>query len=396
MTRRRPLAAALAVAIAGIGTGALTGASSASGAGRESPADRPGAPAVAPLDSSLAGAGATWADLAMGRLGQLTDRFWELFVLRSPSGRWSLVTPPGVADNGGLVSTAAAGSPLLAGFETSLKLGFSPLASSVSEGRSWRAGLLPRGLAQVPDAIAISRDRVLALLGGGSVVAGDGGLATWSDLVSARALAAQVPGRRCGISRLTAVAFSAAGSPLLGASCTASGTIGLFAQVRGGWRLVDVALPAGAVEGPTTVLRVGDAGHGPRALVAMNRAGRTALFVAGPESSGAAAWAASRPLELGAGARVVSCALTSSGGAFVLFTSGSSLHAEAVAGPGARWTPLPQPPAGTATLAFSAGGRVDALGVDGVKMTDYVLGRTAASWTRAQQLLVPLQYGSSG
>ena len=45
-----------------------------------------------------------WVDLAMGDLGQLANTFWQLIFLPAGHSRWSLVTPPGFADNGGLVS----------------------------------------------------------------------------------------------------------------------------------------------------------------------------------------------------------------------------------------------------------------------------------------------------
>ena len=95
-----------------------------------------------------------------------------------PAGasRWSLVTPPGVADNGGLVA-AGAGASLVVGFRPSQNLVFSPLATSTDAGRNWTPGLLDAGLADTPGAIAVGPSgRTLALLQDGTDRGGaDGG-----------------------------------------------------------------------------------------------------------------------------------------------------------------------------------------------------------------------------
>ena len=74
-------------------------------------------------------------------------------------GTWQVVTPPGVADNGGLVVSAGAGSSgLLAGIEPSQALLYSPTVAErrrrpvVVPGSSFQGGL-----AAVPDALAVGR-----------------------------------------------------------------------------------------------------------------------------------------------------------------------------------------------------------------------------------------------
>ena len=84
----------------------------------------------------------------MGGSAASKKNFWQLFVRPAGASRWSLVTPEGVADNGGLV--AAGGTSLLVGFRPSQDLAFSPLATSADTGRNWTPGLLDATLADVP------------------------------------------------------------------------------------------------------------------------------------------------------------------------------------------------------------------------------------------------------
>ena len=70
----------------------------------------PTAPALrvqtAPLPTSLVTAQGTWAVTVMGGSAADENNFWQLFVRPAGATRWSLVTPQGVADNGGLVAAA--------------------------------------------------------------------------------------------------------------------------------------------------------------------------------------------------------------------------------------------------------------------------------------------------
>ena len=127
-------------------------------------------PLTAPLSTSLVTAQGTWAVTVMGGR-DADDRFWQLFFRPATSGRWSLVTPQGVADNGGLVA-AGGGAYLVVGFRPSQNLVFSPLATSTDTGRNWTPGLLDAGLADTPGAIAVGPSgRTLALLRDGTIEA---------------------------------------------------------------------------------------------------------------------------------------------------------------------------------------------------------------------------------
>ena len=56
------------------------------------------------------------AIVAMGTLSDPINTFWQLFFRPNSTSRWTLATPPGVADNGGLVISPSplAGAAFLA------------------------------------------------------------------------------------------------------------------------------------------------------------------------------------------------------------------------------------------------------------------------------------------
>jgi hypothetical protein len=199
-----------------------------------------GPPALtAPLSTSLVTAQGAWAVAAMG--GRDTDdRFWQLFFRPATGGHWSLVTPQGVADNGGLVA-AGGGAYLVAGFRPSQNLAFSPLATSTDVGRNWTPGLLDAGLASTPGAIAVGPSgRTLALLQDGTIeaapTAGAAAAGQWSVLATLRALAASAQGRTCGLRGVNAVSFGAHENPMAAGSCVRPGVAGVFTDAGGTWR----------------------------------------------------------------------------------------------------------------------------------------------------------------
>ena len=102
-----------------------------------------------PLGTSLVTAQGTWAVAVMGGSAASHNNFWQLFVRPVGASRWSLVTPQGVADNGGLVA-AGASTSLTVGFRPSQNLTYSPLATSTDTGKNWTPGLLNADLADIP------------------------------------------------------------------------------------------------------------------------------------------------------------------------------------------------------------------------------------------------------
>ena len=97
--------------------------------------------AAPPLATSLAvPGGPSWAVVEMGGSSARHDNFWQLLARPAGAAHWALVTPPGVADNGGLVAASPGGLALVAGFNPSQDLTFSPLASTRDGGARWTPG----------------------------------------------------------------------------------------------------------------------------------------------------------------------------------------------------------------------------------------------------------------
>ena len=380
-----PLACTLALA-----AGTLTGCStSTSGTPPATDAGRTG-PAI-PLASSTVTASTTWATLAMGHLDDPLNTFWELLVLTGGPA-WQLATPPGVASNGGLAVAAQPGS-VLAGFGPSQDLQFSPLAHSADEGSSWDSGLLPAGLAPLPDALVEGTTDSLALLrtGGGAVVASTGDLSTWKPVTTARALARVPALSGCHITALTAVTLDGNGDALVGASCARGGRAGLFAPASTGWVSVGPGIP-GVSGGTVQVVRLDQTPAGTAALVSAGT-GATARLFGMWSTNGLRTWTVSdgRPL----GGALLSTGVTPTGG-FVIATGGDgAAPAASVITPTAvQWQALPPPPSGTTTVAATPAGGFDAMVP--VQSTLSVYGLSGQGWGRVQKLPVDIQYGSSG
>ena len=237
-------------------------------------------PLTAPLSTSLVTAQGAWAVAVMGG-PDAGNKFWQLFFRPATSGRWSLVTPQGVADNGGLVA-AGGGAYLVVGFRPSQNLAFSPLATSTDTGRNWTPGLLDAGLADTPGAIAVGPSgRTLALLQDGTIeaapTAGSAAAGRWAPLTTLKALAASAAGRACGLEGVTAVSFGPDENPMAAGSCARPGAAGVFTDAGGTWRSAGLALPAG---GRARVLGLTSLPGGNMALLAVSLPGGNSLFAA--------------------------------------------------------------------------------------------------------------------
>jgi hypothetical protein len=348
----------------------------------------PSPPSVtAPLSTSLVTAQGTFAVAVMGGSAAAHNDFWQLFVRPAGASRWSLVTPQGVADNGGLVAAGGSGS-LTVGFRPSQDLTFSPLAMSTDAGRTWTTGLLDAALADTPGAIAVSPSgRILALLQDGTIQAAPTASAAatgrWTELATSNALAASAPGRSCGLAGVNAISFGPNKNPMAAGGCMRPDVAGVFTDAGGTWRSAGLTLP-----GRGRVQALG---------LAATAGGNVALLAAG-DSLFAAWWNGTRWT---VSAPVTAATMTSGvvraigfgpgGGAWLLLANG---RAEAILGAGGSWRALPPVPAGTATLAPGPGGSYDALAVAGSKLTVWRL--TRGAWARLQVISVPIEYGSSG
>ena len=375
----------LALACAGLVAGCGSGSPRASGSGSRNGPVLPSAPAVTvPLSTSLVTAQGTWAIAVMGGSAGSANNFWQLFVRPAGASQWSLATPPGVADNGGLV---AAGTPasLVIGFRASQNLAFSPLATSTDTGKDWTPGLLDADLANDPGAIAVDPSgQALALLQDGTIkaapTAGAAATGQWSELTTRQALAASAAGRECGLQALEAVSFGPGKTPVAAGSCERPGVAGVFTDTSGTWQSAGLALPAAYRGDQAQVLGL-----------AATSGGNVALLLAGDSLlatwSNGTHWTVSAPVAVGA----VRASGFGTGGSTWLLLSGG--RAEAVSGTGGSWQSLPAVPAGTATLAPGPGGSYDALAVAGSKLTVWRL--TKGAWAQVQRINVPIEYGSS-
>ena len=341
-----------------------------------------------PLSTSLVTSQGTWAVTVMGGSAASENNFWQLFVRPAGASRWSLVTPGGVADNGGLVvASGTGGTSLLVGFRPNQDLAFSPLATSSDTGRNWTPGLLDAALADVPGAMAVAPSgRTLALLSDGSIeAAATAGAATagqWSRLTTLSALTATTPGRGCGLVAVNAVSFGPDNVPMAAGSCMRRGVAGVFAESGGGWQAAGPVLPTGFGGDQVQVLGL-----------TSTKEGNAALLLAGTDLlaawSDGGHWTVSGPVAAAGG--VSASGFGPGGSVWVLLGGG---RAETIGRPGSTWQALPPVPASTATLAQGTGSaRYDALAVAGSRLTVWQLG--TGTWTKAQVISVPIQYGSS-
>jgi hypothetical protein len=370
-------------------TAALAAAGCGSGsAGTAAVPPTPGVPVT--MVTARAGAGgAAWAVVEMGGAAAQHNNFWQLFTRGSARSGWKLSTPKGVADNGGLAVAERAAGQLVTGIVPSQHLTFSPLASTTDNGARWSAGLISGGLASLPGALAAAPDgRLLAILRGGTVQLSAPGGTGWAKLTGTAALAATPAGRSCGLTGLTAAAFSPSGQPVLAGQCSRPGIAGIFTLSGGSWRAATVS-PAGAL--PRAGLEVAGLARltaGDAAVLAAATPGGTTLIPAWSAGQGRP-WTLGAPLRLGS-AQLHSVSFSDGGGLAIV--SGAASGA-VLAGPGGSWRMLPALPAASVTLI--PGSRPQVLARSRTVLSAWQLG-AAGTWSRVQQVRVPIPFGSSG
>jgi hypothetical protein len=334
----------------------------------------------------------------MGKSDGQHDLFWQLFGYDSATSRWSLITPPGVADNGGLVFAEGQSASLLVGFGASQGLAFSPLALSNDRGADWTPGGLAEPLVTVPSAVALgTNSAALALVdrSGEEVLARAGSLTNWTTLVTEPNLADRAVGRACGVQSIGAIDIEPGGTTVIGASCRRSGVVGLFAKSPSGWGLVRLPVTGTSRAAAFTVLRITSAGNTTAALLSAIEGTTRNLFAAWA-SPPAGAWTLSAPLVLGNRDQIVASGVGTGGSEFVLLRSGSSTRAEVISGPTSVWRTLAPLPPGTATIATNPTGQLVALSVSDTRLTVWRQGSKGTSWQQEQSIAVPIVFGSSG
>jgi hypothetical protein len=178
-----------------------------------------------------------------------------------------------------------------------------------------------------------------------------------------------------------AASFGPDGNPVAAGGCARPGVAGVFTDAGGTWRSAGLALPGPLDRSPARVFGL-----------AADPGGNVALLAAGGSVLAAwrdgTRWTVSAPVAAGV---VRAFGFGGGGSAWLLLGGG---RAESIGGTGHPWQALPAVPAGTQVLAPGAGGGYEALAVGGSRLTIWQL--DGQSWVRAQQLTVPIQYGSSG
>ena len=371
---------------------ALTSAAGARAASA-APPDAPSARAAG-LEQTWETPQGTWAVVAMGRLESRLNTFWQLFFRPVGTTRWSLVTPPGVASNGGFSADPAAGQSgaVIAGFQPSKHLHYSPLAETTDRGRHWRAGILPSALVFAADAVAADSGTVLALVraDGGALVRADGSITRWSTVATVATLGSTAAGRACRVSALSAVVV-AGGTPEVGTDCAKPGAVGLFREVRGRW-VSSAPRLAGGGSSKLDVVRLWNDAGGTTALIEGRGAGKSSLVVAW-RTSPAGRWTVSAPVTFTGD--VLSTATGTGSSVAVVTSAGWRAHAvESIAGPDRRWRSTGRPPAGTQAVAFALGG-LEALAVHGGRASVWQLGASGRWHETSGRVTVPIAYGSS-
>lgn len=384
---------AMACLITASGTLAIdVGGPAASGAGPPIPSSL-----SVPLSAAVTTSTGSWAVVAMGQAGVPLNTFWELFFRAPGADSWNLVTPPDVADNGGLSISVAPSGEITAGFESSQLLRFSPLAVSADAGAKWTPALLPSSLLATPDALATSGDGGPAVAivrrSGQQVVVSSGPLLKWRSLAGSRGLA-NGAASHCNIDGLDAVAIGSSASPLVGTGCRGQGQVGVFSRVASHWKLVGPSLGGRLAGASTQILRLDTTAGALSALVAARTRGHTSLV--GMWRSAVGAWSPSEPLEMGSSQEVIGSSIGSNGDQIVLLsTQRSGGELEIAKGPGQPWSSLPSPPSGTVTVAYLPDGSANAFSVSGSHLKIFNLAAGQRTWTVLQSTIVPIAYGSS-
>jgi len=390
--------------LAGVLLGAtLLAGCTAAGHPRDRAQARPSLRILAPpatggvLTRSFSGAGGTWVVLPMGTTG--LNRFWEAFASADGGTRWRLVTPPGVADNGGLVM-ATDGGTLLAGFVPSQYLAFSPTLRTSTVGRSWgQPGILDGTLVANASALAVSKGDVLGVLGrdGGEIVAAGQQAATGRLITNAALLSRTDAGRACGLEAITGVAALPTATLVAGV-CARPGLTGLFEQRHGRWVLAGPNLPPPWRSRRVDVARLN--GDGATLTVLLQIATDRGSAVLGAWREGGSSWVETPPLAIRADGRVLATASRPNGSLALLVCDDRGRCEALETGPTTpRWRLLAPLPSGACALALPAAQGVTVFSVRGdtvvVRHLVEALGTSDARWVLVQTLHVPVPYGSS-
>jgi hypothetical protein len=334
----------------------------------------------------------------MGGPAAQHNNFWQLFARPAGGTVWKLVTPNGAASNGGLVTAVTGPDSLMAGIRPSQKLTFSPLAQTADAGAVWsQNNVLAAGLADVPGALAAGpAGRLLAITDSGDIDTSSGTGASWSRLTTRRALGGTPADLACGLTAVTAAAWTPAGEPMLGADCGKHGIAGIFIRSAGAWRAAAPRLPAALATDPVSVIGLDTAGTRTTVVLAVGTGSVTGV-VAAWSGDGGTTWTVSPELRTGPAAPAVSFGTDGSAALVLPGTHAGPGRGATIGWQSAGWQELPPLPAYTATIAVTPGGTPEALTARGAVLTVWQLPAAASvgHWKLAQTVHITIPYGSS-
>lgn len=348
-------------------------------------------PLRAPLATSLTTSQGTWVTLPMGRLDQPLNTFWQLFFLPEGGHKWSNHAGQlAVADNGGLLVAATGPRSVVVAIRPSNLLTFSALAST-TDGRAWApAPPIPGNVVSL-GATAPGHELALVQSKAGSQVLGSFSAGPpWRRLATLGTLAGAPGARACRPGSLSAVAFVGQ-TPVIGADCAGSGVAGVFIGHATAWRMVGPDLSSMSSCSGSQVLSMRGAGRALSALFSWSCPSGHVLVQGWLRAGGQ--WALSDAMRLVPTDQLVSVGPAPGDGQFLLYRTTTGDERLALVAPGGRWSHLAAPPSQTATVAFTADGRIDALAGKGTVMTDWEL--RPGGWHKQQVVHVDIVYGSS-
>jgi hypothetical protein len=347
-----------------------------------------------PVPTSVASVdGTSWAAVDMGGSAARFNNFWELFARPAGSTTWKLVTPAGVASNGGIATAATGPKSAATAFLPSQDLTFSPLSSTADGGTSWSPGapVMP-GLAKSPDSLAAGPGgKLLALTSAGQVDSATGLTSSWLRLTTEKSLAASPAGRACGLTGLTAVGWTPSGAAMLAGTCSKAGTAGIFTGSGSSWRAIGPVLPGSLAHGPAEVIGLATSGTRTTAVIAAGT-GSAASLVTAWSTDGGSHWTVSPAMRADADP-ASSLSIWPDGSVGVVLAGD---RGETIGWQAAGWQSLPTLPAHTSTLAEGTGTGFDALVARGGLLTVWQLPAGARAWVVSQQTHVSIPYGTSG
>jgi photosystem II stability/assembly factor-like uncharacterized protein len=162
-----------------------------------------------------------------------TGGFWALIRSTDAGHVWHDVTPVGDSTEGGLVLAALSPSTAVVAFRAYVLNSQSAFAVTTNGGAAWATGTLPGAVADGQRSLALSRNRIWAVLTGGRLVSSADGGSHWS--------ASSISSGSCHV---TSVAFASPVDGEAGLSCASSAALAVTTDQGLRWKVVSTPSPS--------------------------------------------------------------------------------------------------------------------------------------------------------